>query len=174
MLQRADDTPTCAARQIRAVGTLPDTETLFVGALLWSLPADAASVLDLVTDEDISSPALRTLVTVAREMVGAARPYTPAAVLDQLERRNGPRLAVRKALNDCLTSGAACSPEALRDYAAATVSSALRRCIESGGYALQRAAERAAEGELTAIAAGLASTAQGIATRLETLRGEEL
>src|ERR1700736_1432601 len=43
---------------IPAVGPVPDAATVFVGTLLWSTPADAASTLELVADDDIEGAAL--------------------------------------------------------------------------------------------------------------------
>jgi hypothetical protein len=114
------------------------------------------------------------ILAVIRELVATEAAYTPVAVLDHLERRDGPRTGVRKALNDCLTSGAASCPEAVRGYASAVVSGSLRRCLESGGHALQVAAGQAGEADLAALPGRVADAARGIASRLEHLRGEAL
>lgn len=174
MTSPPDTPPTPTRRQIPAIGTIPDAETLFVGALMWSLPDDAAHVLTHVSDDDLGNPTLRLIVAAIRELVSARGSYTPAVVLDRLERRDGPRTGVLNVLNDCLTSGAASCPEALRDYAAAVVSASLRRSLESGGHALRVAADRAAERELAAVATMAASASLDIASRLEALRGESL
>ncbi|ETB12502.1 hypothetical protein P863_06640 [Mycobacterium avium subsp. silvaticum ATCC 49884] len=41
-----------------AVGQLPNVETVFVGTLMWSSPADVTAALELVADDDFESPAL--------------------------------------------------------------------------------------------------------------------
>ena len=176
VVQRDDKPPmrTRTTRQIPAVGPLPDAETLCIGALLWSLPDDAAAVLALVTDDDIASPAMAAVLAVIRESAAAGGSYTPALVLDRLVCRGAARPEVRKALADAVTSGAASAPEPLRDYAAAVVAASLRRRIDSAGHALQVAADESAEGELPVIATRVASAAQGIADRLKALRGEPL
>lgn len=176
MINRAYDTsPTLTRRQIPAIGQLRDAEeVLFVGALLWSVPDDVLAVLKYISDDDIEHPALRCIVAVIREVVGTGTTYTPTAVLVRLERRDGPRVGTTTALNTALTSGAASCPEALRDYAAVVISGSLRRCLESGGHALQTAAEQATEGELAPLAGRVADNARNIADRLQGLRGEAL
>jgi replicative DNA helicase len=177
MVIQADDkpsTPLRASRQIRPIGTLPDPETLLVGALLWAAPEGVLDVLTHVRDDDLGDPTLRVILAAVREVIGAGGSYTPIAVLDRLERRDGPRTGAIKALNDCLTSGAASCPEAVRDYAAIIVGRSLRRCLESGGHALQVAAGQAGEGDLAPLAGRVTDMARDIAHRLEQLRGEAL
>jgi hypothetical protein len=50
---------------------VPDIPTVFVGTLLWSSPADAAAVLELVADDDLEQPALSG---VSRRPAGPATP----------------------------------------------------------------------------------------------------
>jgi replicative DNA helicase len=176
LVEREDKPPTPlrATRQIRAVGAVPDAEGLFVGALLYSAPDEVVDVLRYVKDDDLAAPALRAILASIREVLTSGGAFHPLAVLDRLERRDGPRAAVRRALTDCTTNGAASCPEAVRDYAVIVVSRSLRRCLESGGNALQVAADQGAENGLAPLADRVADTARGIANRLETLRGEAL
>lgn len=155
--------------QIPAVGPLPDSEHLLVGALLWGHPGDAAGVLTLVNDDDLASPHLAAVLKAVRDMVNRGAHPSPQLVMDQLTR-GGVQHAVLAALINATTSGAAAG--AVREYAAATIAASLRRQVQSGGAALTMAAESADEAELPVIAETITSRITTTGQRLAQLRGE--
>jgi DnaB-like helicase N terminal domain len=159
------------ARQapIPAVGQLPDVETTFVGTLLWSPPADAAEVLELVADDDFEAPALSVLVATIRRLAGAGRPCDAQMVLDELGRDGGVHRGIAMQLMDATASGAV--PQAARFYAGAVVARSLRRKVESAGNALIEAAQDASEASLAAIVSRAAVSCLDCAGRLAELRG---
>jgi hypothetical protein len=110
--------------QIPPVGPHPTTGVLLVGALLWSEPAEAAAVLELVTDDDLATPSLSLVLSAVRRLVTAGTPPGPQLVLDALRREGTLKHFAAKDLEDATTSGA--QPLALRSYAGAVVSEALR------------------------------------------------
>jgi replicative DNA helicase len=145
---------------------------VFIGALLFSTPADAADVLHLVRDDDLADPAAAVVVAAVRTLVDAGKPAGPQLILDELRRTGTLRENVAGVLREATTAGA-CS-QAARHYAAAVVAEALRRRVESAGYALSTAADTAAEAELAPMVAGAAAAVADCAHRLEALRGEPL
>jgi replicative DNA helicase len=156
--------------QIPPVGPHPTTGVLLVGALLWSEPAEAAAVLELVTDDDIATPSLSLVLAAVRRLVTAGTPPGPQLVLDALRREGTLKNFALKDLEDATTSGA--QPLALREYAAAVVSESLRRRIDSAGMALTTAAVDAAEGDLAPLVARASESIHDCAGRLDQLRGE--
>lgn len=55
----------------------------FVGALLWSPLDRAASVLDVLTDSDLTEPPARLVADLARELVASGRAPDPQAILSR-------------------------------------------------------------------------------------------
>lgn len=55
----------------------------FVGALLWSPLDRAASVLELLTDTDLTEPPARLVADLARELVASGRAPDPQAILSR-------------------------------------------------------------------------------------------
>ncbi len=72
--------------QLPPTGRHPTVGVLLIGALLWSEPADAAAVLELVTDEDMATPSLSLVLSAVRRLVSAGTPPGPQLVLDALRR----------------------------------------------------------------------------------------
>jgi replicative DNA helicase len=138
--------------------------------LLWSEPAAAAEVLELVTDDDMSTPSLSLVLSAARRLITAGTPPGPQLVLDALRREGTLKHFAAKDLEDATTSGA--QPLALREYAAAVVSESLRRKINSAGVALTTAADGAAEVELAPLVSRATVACLDCAGRLDQLRGE--
>lgn len=159
-------------RQIPPVGPHVNVDSMLVGALLWSAPADAAAILALVHDDDVESVALAEVLAAIRRLNGARKPHGPQLTLDELERTGRIRAhnGVPGALQAATTSGA--DTLAAWHYAGAVVARSLRRRIESAGVALQAAANEAAEAELSSHVSILARVIGNCATRLEQLRGD--
>ncbi|MBZ4558590.1 hypothetical protein GBO17_14255 [Mycobacterium avium subsp. hominissuis] len=149
---------------------MPDVEVVFVGTLLWSAPADVAAVLELVADDDFSSPALSVLVGTVRRLAAAGQPCDAQVVLDELSRAGGLHRGMALALTDATTTGAV--PQAARFYAAAVVARSLRRRVESAGHALVEAAHISAERDLTTLISRATVSVLDCAGRLAELRGD--
>ena len=85
-------TSTTATVDANSVGQLPpvgphvNVDSLLVGALLWSAPADAAAVLALLRDDDIESVALGEVLAAITRLNAARKPHGPQMVLDELGR----------------------------------------------------------------------------------------
>ena len=156
--------------QIPPAGPHPTTGVLLLGALLWSDPAAAATVLEFVNDDDMATPSLSVVLSAVRRLVTAGTPPGPQLVLDALRREGTLKNFALKDLQDAATSGA--QPLALRDYAAALVSEALRRRIDSAGVALTTAAADAAEAALAPLVSRATVACLDCAGRLDQLRGE--
>lgn len=152
---------------MQPVGPHPDTATLLVGALLWARPDEASSILPLVADDDLDSPALATVLAAMRRMPG---PYGPQLVEAELLRAGELEPLVAAELRDAVTAGA--STVAARQYAAAVVAAAFRRRVESFGHALVEAAVDAAEAEVSALVTRCATQLASAANRLTQLRGD--
>jgi hypothetical protein len=164
----ATDVPSLG--QISPVGTHPSAGVLFLGALLWAAPADAADVLAVVRDDDMATPSQEAVLAAVRGLVAAGTPPGPQLVLAALRRAGTLKHFAARDLQDATTSGA--QPMALREYAAAVVSVALRRRIESAGSALIEAADVAVEDDLTPLVVGALTACLTCAGRLAKLRGE--
>jgi acyl-coenzyme A thioesterase PaaI-like protein len=160
-----------ASEPIRPIGATPDAETVFVGTLIWSSPADAAAVLELVADDDLEQPALSVIVAAIRRLAGAGRPCDAQLVYDELTRAGRIHGGISAALLDATASGAV--PEAAVFYAAAVVARSLRRRVGSAGHALSAAAHEATEANLAPIVARATVSVLDCAARLAELRGEE-
>ena len=106
--------------QMTPVGPHPAVGVMLVGALLWSEPATAAQVLEFVTDDDMATPSLASVLGAIRRLATAGTPPGPQLVLDALRREGTLKQLAAKDLQDATTSGA--QPLALREYAAAVVS----------------------------------------------------
>ena len=119
---------------ILPVGPHPTAGIVFLGALLWSTPVDAADVLALIRDDDMATPSQESVLAAIRQLVDAGSLPGPQLALDELRRARHAEALRRTDLADATTSGAA--PMALRQYAAAVLSEALRRRIESAALAL--------------------------------------
>jgi replicative DNA helicase len=156
--------------QIPPIGPHPTAGVLLLGALLWSRPAEAAVVLELVADDDMVTPSLSLVLSAVRGLITAGTPPGPQLVLDALRREGTLKHFALKDLQDATTSGA--QPLALREYAAAVVSDALRRRIDSAGVALTTAASDAAEADLAPMVTGAAESICDCADRLAALRGD--
>ncbi|MGA5466576.1 hypothetical protein [Mycobacterium sp. NPDC050041] len=160
--------------QVAPVGPHPGVDTLFVGALLWSTPADAAAVLALVHDDDVESSALAEVLAAVRRLHCARKPHGPQLVLAELQRAGRLRAhnGVAGQLQAATTSGA--DPHAARQYAGAVVAGSLRRRLESAGVALQAAAREAPENDLRSHTTILARMLSDCDQRLSLLRdGQE-
>lgn len=157
-----------APHQIPPVGPVPNTDEVFVGALLYAAPDTVGGVLAVVDDDDLESPALAIVVAAIRRLAGAGRTYGPQLVLDELRRCGHAKGAVLEQFQRTWTTGAA--PEAARDYGAAVVASRLRRLVESAGHALTAAASDAAETDIAALAEQSATAIRAVADRLHQLR----
>jgi replicative DNA helicase len=159
-------------QQICPVGAHPGPDALFVGALLWSAPADVAAVLRLVRDDDVENPALAEVIAAVRSLNEARKPHSPQLVLDELRRtarllsHNG----VAGQLQAATTSGA--DAQAEWSYAAAVVAGSLRRRIDSAGIAFQTAAREATEGDLAEHVMVWSAAIADCAERLRQLRGD--
>jgi replicative DNA helicase len=156
--------------QVAPIGPHPGVGVLFIGSLLWSEPAQAAAVLELVADDDMATPSLSLVLSAVRRLVMAGTPPGPQLVLDSLRREGTLKNFALKDLQDAATSGA--QPLALREYAAAVVSDALRRRIDSAGVALTTAAADAAEATLAPLVSKATVACLGCAGRLDQLRGD--
>ncbi|WP_237568690.1 hypothetical protein [Mycolicibacterium lacusdiani] len=170
------DSPAAPARSTRqvppATGRPPDSETLLLGGLVGALPIDAAEVLALIETTDMRSPANAVVLeTIRAAVVLDADVFGPAAVWDRLTR-NGSRPEVRAALLNATTSGAACTPVALRFYASAVVAAAYRRQVESIGNALVTASSDASEVSLSGLVDTAVAKLRATEERLRALRGE--
>jgi replicative DNA helicase len=161
---------TASLGQIPPVGPHPTAGVLLIGALLWSEPAQAAEVLEFVTDDDMATPSLSSVLSAVRRLVTAGTPPGPQLVLDALRREGTLKHFAAKDLQDATTSGA--QPFALREYAAAVVSEALRRRIANAGVALTTAAPDAAEAALAPLVSRATVACLDCAGRLDQLRGE--
>jgi replicative DNA helicase len=160
------------AAQIPPVGEHPTTGVLLLGSLLWSEPAVAAEVLELVADDDMATPSLSAVLAAVRRLVTAGTPPGPQLVADILRREGTLKHFAAKDLQDATTSGA--QPLALRSYAAAVVSESLRRKINSSGVALTTAAPDAAEADLAPLVSRATVACLDCAGRLDQLRGESV
>lgn len=154
--------------QINPVGTVPDSATCLLSALMYG---GDAQVLAEVHDDDLD-PAPAEVLAVVRRLAAAGRPRGPQVVLDELRRSGELARGVADVLRSAVTSGA--DPLAARSYAAAVVAEALRSRAESAGIALAAASATAAEGELAPLAVNAAESVRDCAERLERLRGETL
>lgn len=163
---------TASLGQIPPVGPHPTTGVLLLGALLWSQPAEAAAVLELVTYDDMPTASLSLVLSAVRRLVTAGTPSGPQLVLDALRREGTLKNFALKDLQDAATSGA--QPLALREYAAAVVSESLRRRIDSAGVALTTAAADAAEAALAPLVSRATVACLDCAGRLAVLRGESI
>ncbi|WP_176217686.1 DnaB-like helicase N-terminal domain-containing protein [Mycobacterium avium] len=152
------------------MGQLPDVETVFVGTLMWSSPADVTAALELVADDDFESPALSVLVSTIRRLAVAGQPCDAQIVLDELSRAGRVNRAIALALMDATTSGAV--PQAARFYGAVVLARSLRRRVESAGNALVEAAQAGAESQLAALVSAATVSVLDCAGRLAELRGE--
>jgi hypothetical protein len=159
-----------ARAPIPPVGHMPDVETVFVGTLLWSSPTDAATVLELVADDDLEAPALSVLVATIRHLAAARRPVHAQMVFDELGRGGGVHSGIATALMHATTCGAL--PDAARSYAAAVVARSLRRKVESAGHALVEAAKCGPEASLAHIISRATVACLDCAGRLAELRGD--
>ncbi|MDT5368934.1 MAG: hypothetical protein QOC62_3365 [Mycobacterium sp.] len=155
---------------IPPVGVVPDIATVFVGTLLWAAPADVASVLDLVADDDIEAPALSVVLSTIRNLVADCRPCDAGLVADELRRTGELGRPVADALTAATVAGG--PPESARFYGSAVVSDAFRRRVESAGHALIAAAAHNAEAQLSAIVSRATVACLDCAGRLAELRGE--
>ena len=155
--------------QFPPVGSHPSAGLLLIGALLWATPRQAAEVLALVRDEDLTGPALSTVLAAVRGLVDSGTPAAPQLVLDALHREGKVEEFAVKGLQDAVTSGA--QPLAARQYAAAVVANALRRRIDSAGTALTTAATEAAEADLAPLVERAGESIRDCAHRLAVLRG---
>jgi replicative DNA helicase len=158
--------------QIAPIGAHPTTGVLLLGALLWSQPAEAAGVLELVADDDMATTSLSLVLSAVRRLASAGTPPGPQLVLDALRREGTLKNFALKDLQDAATSGA--QPLALREYAAAVVSEAFRRRIDSAGVALTTAAREAAEAALAPLVSRATVACLDCAGRLDQLRGKPL
>lgn len=159
------------ARAVPPLGaTPPAVDIAFLGAVLWTSPANAAEPLALVEDDDLESPHVASVLAMVRQMHCARKPVEPALVVAELARC-GASKPQHDALIAALTCGA--SGQAVREYAAAVVSASLRRRLESAAAALRETATTGAELELVGLAERIAARARSIARRLARLRGEQ-
>ena len=156
------------AHQIAPVGPVPDTDTVFVGAVLYADPSVVTDVLAVVQNDDLENPSLAAVVAAIRSLTAAGKPYGPQLVLDELRRHGQAKGAVLEAFQRTWTTGAA--PEAARDYGAAVVANRLRRLVESAGHALTAAAADAAEIDIARIVERSTSAIRDCNDRLTQLR----
>lgn len=127
-------------------------------------------MLDLVTDDDMATPSLSLVLSAVRRLVAAGTPPGPQLVADSLRREGTLKHFAAKDLQDAATSGA--QPLAVREYAAAVVSEALRRRIDSAGMALTTAAADAPEAALAPLVSRATVACLDCVGRLDQLRGE--
>jgi hypothetical protein len=158
------------AAPVPPVGPVPDVATVFVGTLLWSAPAEVAAVLELVADDDLEAPALSVVLSSIRALAADHRPCDAGLVADELRRTASLTAPVAAALAAATVAGA--SPEAARFYAAAVVSDAFRRRVESAGHALIAVARDSIEAHLAATVSRATVACLDCAGRLAELRGE--
>jgi replicative DNA helicase len=159
------------AAQIPPVGPQPNSAVLLLGALLWSTPADATEVLDLVVDSDMPTPSTAIVLAAVRRLIARGTPPAAALVADELRREGTLKHFAAKDLQDAITCGA--QPSAVRECAAAVVSERFRRLVDSAGAALQAASIECAEDELAPMIDRACESATECARRLRTLRGDE-
>jgi replicative DNA helicase len=155
---------------IPPVGPHPTAGIVFLGALLWSTTVDAADVLALIRDDDMATPSQESVLAAIRRLVDAGMPPGPQLALDELRRVGTLKHIAARDLADATTSGAA--PMALRQYAAAALSEALRRRIESAAMAFTEAAADAVEEDLAPLMTRALASCLDCADRLAQLRGE--
>jgi replicative DNA helicase len=154
---------------IPPVGPHMSAGVMFLGALLWCSPAEAAEVLALVLDDDMSTPALSAVLSAVRKLVDAGTPPGPTLVLDELQRVGNLKAFAERELQDAVTCGA--PSMALRQFAAAVVSDAFRRRVDSAGASLSAAVAERPEAELARLVSKAMVSCLDCAARLEQLRG---
>jgi hypothetical protein len=157
------------AAPVPPVGPVPDIATVFVGTLLWSAPAAAAAVLELVADDDLEAPALSVVLGSIRRLAADHRPCDAGLVADELRRTGELSRPVADALTAATVAGG--PPESARFYAGAVVSDQFRRRVESAGHALIAAAQDSPEAHLAAIVSRATVGCLDAAGRLAELRG---
>jgi hypothetical protein len=155
--------------QIRAVGVEPSVADLFVGALLYSTPAEVLEVARFVDIEDIDEPGqavYSSVVALARRGV----PPSSQLVMDDIKRLGKLTRSRGIWLASATASGACAS--AARSYAAAVVAESLRQQTESLGQALVSASATYSEVEIAKLAEIVSTRLRYIAGRLTELRGD--
>jgi replicative DNA helicase len=125
-----------------------DSEALCLCAVLWSTPATARTVVELLVVEDFDRPAHRDLLGLIATELRHGRPHDPASIAAVLTRRGSGHHSglVAKALADATAAGA--TPESAGHHAVHVVSAAYRRSFHTAAAALAQAAEQLPEHEL--------------------------
>jgi replicative DNA helicase len=158
-----------SAGQMHPVGPEPEVAEMLVGALMYSSPTEAATVLALVHHDDIDPP-LNIVLKAIRALVSRDVLPSPQLTLDELKRTGLLTRQVATALMSATTTGA--SAAAARYYAAAVVAESLRRHVESAGNAFTTAASTASEGDLEPMVRNAVISVLDCAGRLKGLRGD--
>lgn len=173
MTTAVKQSPLVPHSRVHPIGVqLPSSETMLIGALLYSNPHDRLTVVSTVHDGDVESPYLRTLLGLVRDRARGTREVDGALIADDLLRsgklsgEHGVRLS--KCLTDAITCAA--SGEAVMSYAAAVVGQAYRRRYESLGAALTELAASLPEHELLGYLVRAGSECRDHEKRLTSLR----
>jgi replicative DNA helicase len=125
-----------------------DSEALCLCAVLWSPPATARTVVELLVAEDFTRPAHRDLLGLIATELRHGRPHDPASIAAVLTRQGTGHHSglVAKALADATAAGA--TPESAGHHAVHVVSAAYRRGFHTAAAALAQAAAQLPEHEL--------------------------
>jgi replicative DNA helicase len=125
-----------ATAQHPPIGPEPGLEELFIGALMYSTPAEVVKVSRFIEADDLGQPAGTVLASI-KALVGRGVPPSPQLVKDDLHRRGKLTRSIATWLAGAMTSGACAS--AASAYAAAVLAGSFRRQAESIGVAIRSA-----------------------------------
>ena len=125
-----------------------DSEALCLCGLMWSTPAAAARVVDLLQADDFTRPAHAALFEILATELQHGRPADPASVAAVLTHQGARHHGglVARALAAATTAGAA--PEATGHHAVNVVTTAYRRSFHTAAAGLAQAAEQLPTDEL--------------------------
>lgn len=132
-----------------------DTERAVVGALVLAGDQTRRTILDIVTDDDITDPRARFTLTTIRSMVGAGLPVDELTVSNYVAScallpTGPPRIRAHTFIAE--VTATAPVPMAGPYYATMAVQAAARRRIAAAGAELIRVADEGGIDELTTIA----------------------
>ncbi|OFJ55175.1 DnaB-like helicase N-terminal domain-containing protein [Mycolicibacterium grossiae] len=155
------------------IGTHPDADVLFIGALLWAKARfEARLMVRTIREEDFEKPSVAAVFAAITTLIeDESKPYGPQLVLDELRRSGTFDPNVSRHLQDATTSGVDTGAP-LRHYAAAMLANTFRRRVESLGTALIQTAPYASEDELAHVVETGASSVNDCLARLRQMRGE--
>lgn len=148
-----------------------DSEALCLCGVLWSTPAAARRVVDLLQGEDFTRNAYADLLALIRHELERGRPQDPASVAAALAARGGAahqQGRLRRALAEVTTAGAI--PELAGHHAVNVLTAAYRRSYRAAATALTQAAEELATDDLFTHLLTIGRTQRTATTRLQHAR----